>query len=633
MFLSLDQIQESLGKLQAIHPFYGTTFLACKRANLPVGRMVSFPISTVETQILDDFYRPDVSSDYFYRVFNISDKSRRWMKRDKYSSSTLQSIRTRGPFSKPFIHEPNTDKWGWQSNYISELAENLSKNLPPYRGKRVPVFDLAVWLYRSRDWPRETTGRDVISFFLSDFHIEESERDSLFDLSIPDQIHDVKLFEEQSITWKELQRIIGYPPDSKPEEGAALQILELRGVGPADTLRYEPAERLNLITGDNGLGKTFILEAIWWSLTGEWLDYPALPRSRVAKSRPRITFAVGSSSPFTSDYSWETQTWKIPSKRSALPGLVIYARYDGSFAVWDPARMPIVERDSKSSKRYLFFERKDIWDGLQQGQWICNGLIRDWVSWQTGGERYREHYHALVACLNTLSPSENEPLIPGQPTRVSVRDARDFPTIRMFGDEIPVVLTSAGIQRIIAFAYLLVWAWQEHLANSQLARQKPQRRIVLLVDEIEAHLHPRWQRTIVPALINVVSQLEASVSPQIHVATHSPMVMASAETVFDTERDNLHHLRLLGQNVLLEELPFVKRGRADLWLMSDVFNLQQPRSLPAELAIKAAIDLQKLDSPSPDDVKKVNRDLVQVLAPDDEFWPRWRFFAKRFGVD
>ena len=42
---------------------------------------------------------------------------------------------------------------------------------------------------------------------------------------------------------------------------------------------------------------------------------------------------------------------------------------------------------------------------------------------------------------------------------------------------------------------------------------------------------------------------------------------------------------LEGQNVILEELPFVKRGRADLWLMSEVFGLGQPRSLPAEHAI------------------------------------------------
>ena len=639
MFISINRIQMSLDKLKSIHPFYGTTFLACKRENLPVGRLVSFSVSLIETQLLDDYYRPDISSNYFFRVFSISDRSKRWVRRN-YSSSTLQSTRTRGAFSRVFIHEINTDKWGWQPNYIDVLIENLSRNLPPYRRRKIPTLDLAVWLYRNKEWPSRTTCVDIVDFFLKDFRIDSYERDALFDLLVPDPPNQESLFQDQPVTWRDLQRVIGYPPDSKPEEEAALQVLELRGVGPADLLRYEPSDRFNIITGDNSLGKTFILEAIWWALTGEWLDYPAIPLRSGSKTRPRITFSVGSNrQSFVSDYNWDTQTWKTPSKREALPGPIIYARYDGSFAVWDPVRVPSLEHNSQPVKQHLFFERKDIWRGLpasdsdETGQWLCNGLIRDWVTWQMSGERYREHYNTLVACLRSLSPTEEEPLTPGQPTRLLVRDARDFPTLRMFDREVPVVLTSAGVQRVITFAYILVWAWREHLANSELARRRPQRHIVLIVDEIEAHLHPRWQRTIVPALIDVVSQLGASVSPQIHVATHSPMVMASAETVFDKEQDNLHHLKLAGQDVVLEELTFVKRGRADLWLMSDVFELEQPRSLPAEQVIRDALNLQKLDSPSPDEVRKVNTRLIQVLAPDDEFWPRWRFFAKRFGTE
>ncbi len=265
--------------------------------------------------------------------------------------------------------------------------------------------------------------------------------------------------------------------------------------------------------------------------------------------------------------------------------------------------------------------------------WLCNGLIRDWVTWKTGGERYKEHYNALIACLQTLSPSKEELLTPGEPKRISVRDSRDFPTLRIFGSEVPVVLASAGIQRVIAFAYILVWAWQEHLANSEITRRRPQRRIVLIVDEIEAHLHPRWQRTIVPALIDVVSQLGASVAPQLHIATHSPMIMASAETVFDEDIDDLHHLKLEGQDVILEELPFVKRGRADLWLMSDVFGSSQLRSLPAEQAINDAKHLQLSNRPLPEAVREVDTRLLKYLAPDDEFWARWRFFAEKFDVD
>ncbi len=42
-----------------------------------------------------------------------------------------------------------------------------------------------------------------------------------------------------------------------------LKELHLRNVGPAEALDVEFAERLNVFTGDNGLGKTFLLDMAW----------------------------------------------------------------------------------------------------------------------------------------------------------------------------------------------------------------------------------------------------------------------------------------------------------------------------------------------------------------------------------
>jgi DNA repair exonuclease SbcCD ATPase subunit len=47
-----------------------------------------------------------------------------------------------------------------------------------------------------------------------------------------------------------------------------LKALHLRGVGPASQFDVAFADRLNLVTGDNGLGKTFLLDIAWWALTG-----------------------------------------------------------------------------------------------------------------------------------------------------------------------------------------------------------------------------------------------------------------------------------------------------------------------------------------------------------------------------
>ena len=62
-----------------------------------------------------------------------------------------------------------------------------------------------------------------------------------------------------------------------------LKRLKLKNVGPAPELEIEFARRVNLITGDNGLGKSFILDVAWWALTGTWAGYPVRPEPAVAE--------------------------------------------------------------------------------------------------------------------------------------------------------------------------------------------------------------------------------------------------------------------------------------------------------------------------------------------------------------
>ena len=66
-----------------------------------------------------------------------------------------------------------------------------------------------------------------------------------------------------------------------------LEYLKLENVGPAPRMEVEFAPRVNLMTGDNGLGKSFLLDTAWWALTGYW---PAEVNRRMTSglvARPR----------------------------------------------------------------------------------------------------------------------------------------------------------------------------------------------------------------------------------------------------------------------------------------------------------------------------------------------------------
>ena len=135
--------------------------------------------------------------------------------------------------------------------------------------------------------------------------------------------------------------------------------LQLTNVGPAPSLELEFADRLNIITGDNGLGKSFLLDMAWWALTRTWpaevnpkltMGLKAFPGSDnkaeiIAhfKGRMNIDDIVA-----RYGYHWQSQQW-IPATVSPVgetlhpnpqdtSRLVIYAMADGSFAVWDRAR-------------------------------------------------------------------------------------------------------------------------------------------------------------------------------------------------------------------------------------------------------------------------------------------------------
>ncbi|MBS1911238.1 MAG: ATP-binding protein [Bacteroidetes bacterium] len=424
--------------------------------------------------------------------------------------------------------------------------------------------------------------------------------------------------------------------------------LELTNVGPASQMEMDLGERLNLLTGDNGLGKTFLLDIAWWAVTRRW---PAevnrnLPAGLMARpngdAEAAITFEFtgkSRSKNYTSEFDRRTQSWTGQAGRPTNPGLVLYAQVDGSFAVWDPARNYWRKKgdvDVQDRPPAYVFSPAEVWDGLrgEDGRQLCNGLIVDWAGWQKEkGEAFRR----FKAVLRSLSPSDDEQIEPGLLTRISLDDSRDIPTLKMaYGQEVPVVHASAGMRRILALAYLLVWSWEEHVRASNLLGEPTTGQVIFLIDEIEAHLHPKWQRRIVKALLDVMKELAADATVQIVAATHSPLVLASVEPFFNSETDAWFDLDIVGSEreapkVQLTRRPFVRHGDASGWLMSDAFDMRSARSLEAERVLDAATQAMQNPDFSRRQAQYVDRQLREVLSDVDPFWVRWRFVAEKKG--
>lgn len=418
-----------------------------------------------------------------------------------------------------------------------------------------------------------------------------------------------------------------------------LEQLTLKNIGPATELDFRFGKRLNVLTGDNGLGKTFVLDLAWWALTRTWADNRVIHPESTQKESASIAYHVygkgGPNSPVECTYRREDLDWSLPLRRPPSPGLILYARIDGGFSVWDPERNYWHESRGKDPAKpdrpdSFQFAKRQLWESLSySGTVVCRGLLEDWETWRL---KNNGAFAMLSKVLEDLSPGGRDGIIrPGESVRLPDSGAREIPTLVMPYGSVPIHQASAGIRRILSLAYIIVWAWTEHKVAAALRGRESANRIVLLWDEVEAHLHPQWQRAILPAVVGVLQRLlhdKDGTVLQVLATTHAPLVLASLETVFNPEMDRLFNLALNEAGlVCLETVLWAKQGDVVEWLRSPAFDMLSGYSREAESALQAAQSwLAGRNDQLPEGLRtreEIERELKRSLATDDPFWPRW----------
>jgi AAA domain, putative AbiEii toxin, Type IV TA system len=185
----------------------------------------------------------------------------------------------------------------------------------------------------------------------------------------------------------------------------------------------------------------------------------------------------------------------------------------------------------------------------------------------------------------------------------------------------------------MGLAYMLMWSWDEHTRNAELQGLDLADKATMLFDEVESHLHPRWQRTILDSLLSLATLLHRNASVQLIAATHSPLILASAEPLFDSTSDAWFDLDLEKSGLVqLRRRPFVRRGDVSDWLTSEAFDLKDARSLEAENALEKARALLRSKQPTSAAARKIDAELRAAgLSDIDPFWVRWSAFVDRLA--
>ena len=312
-----------------------------------------------------------------------------------------------------------------------------------------------------------------------------------------------------------------------------IKSLKLNNVGHFTGIDLEFSDKLNLISSDSGLGKSFLLDIIWWAHSHTW---PAEVNSKVSSGlvafpgtsgKTSIDFTFGEGVTEKScecHYNRRAQSWLEYTTMPVNTGLVVYAMSDGGFSVWDPIRNFLGSKNTQKRVPAFVFSPQEVLNGLRgcDGVWHCNGLIHDWAGW------YREKGECLENLSRVLKVLSGYALDVSNLTRVTLDDVRDIPTVNMpFKKNVAVVYLPASARVILSLAYILVWSIMEHRLAAKIINEEVTDKITLIIDDVEAHLNAQDQRNIISRLLSVMDIFGMDLKVQLIASTKSYLVKSS----------------------------------------------------------------------------------------------------------
>jgi predicted ATP-binding protein involved in virulence len=220
--------------------------------------------------------------------------------------------------------------------------------------------------------------------------------------------------------------------------------------------------------------------------------------------------------------------------------------------------------------------------------WFKNTEDLENEEWRNGNQDYRDR--SLESVRNAISS-----MMVGF-TNLQVKRSRMEMTLKKQGQELVINQLSDGEKNLLA----MVGDLARRLAIANPDMEKPEQGSgIVLIDEIELHLHPKWQRMVIPALLRTFPNC------QFIITTHSPQVLGEVKDgkIYRLEKTETgvtaEIVRTYGRDsnrILEDEMGVPKRNQAikdgllNLFRLIDDGNLSQARELQASLKEEIGFD-------------------------------------------
>jgi hypothetical protein len=378
-----------------------------------------------------------------------------------------------------------------------------------------------------------------------------------------------------------------------------LRVENVRCFGPEQILDLSDGEgrpaRWTILLGNNGIGKTTLLQSLaalesppptdhWiprlaaWDMQGKATEWRRSGQKRFTLM-VRVAEASGLDLPRE---AYRTDNCRLTLKVAEIDRVWPEGSlHDREYAPSGPDPRPpvcygygaarrlgagaLVDLSSDDAVATLFSDRAEL---RNAEEWL---LQLDYA-WRKASGRTQERYKERLAQIEGLL-SDILPEVEG--TRfTTVGEVR--PTSRVefqmpYGC-VPLRQLGYGYQTLIAWMVDFASRMVERYPDSPNPIAEP---AVVLVDEIDLHLHPLWQRKLIGFLT------ERFPNTQFIATAHSPLIVQAAADA------NLVVLRREGDHIVIEnDVATVRNWRIDQVLTSDLFGLPTARPPQIEEALK-----------------------------------------------
>lgn len=304
-----------------------------------------------------------------------------------------------------------------------------------------------------------------------------------------------------------------------------IESLQVSNVGPFDELDATFNPKMNVIVGANGVGKTSLLRCIAYCLTNHGMENIRMRKDAMLKvfcvqDEKKYIYGADHLVDKNQDYrTFNANNWELTFV-NGYESVLIFQEKDynllaiGAFRYFPYHKLQGMMREDVHSERRKAYLRQNpsYLDSIEMPnvkQWMINRYFQIEKNWAV---TEKKNWNKIIKSLPIIAPTESD----FQFNRIE-RELE--PIFSLNGRECYLEELSSGFRSVLSIVFMIV-DWIEGINEGESALIENAVGTVL-IDEIDAHLHPSWQATILGAIRKLFPKL------QFIVTTHSPSVLMS----------------------------------------------------------------------------------------------------------